>query len=147
MSAGRKSSAEAGSFLVLWMALKMCLQQRLMQPSLSCGTFFESISMMPQKGKKEKKDFIPLRVSISLILSFCHLWQLTFSVKTPITCLWNNPGVVIITTSTLEAYPSTPTCYCVDHLVWDFGDFFLYRNTQHRNGHPVQLPEIQVQIC
>lgn len=46
MSAGRKSSAEAGSFMVILMALKMCLLQRVMHPSLSRGTLFESISMI-----------------------------------------------------------------------------------------------------
>lgn len=72
MSAGRKSSAEAGSFLVLRMALKMCLQHRLMHPSLSCGTFFESISMMSEKRKNE--------TGISTIKSHGHLQQIKRSV-------------------------------------------------------------------
>lgn len=46
MSAGRKSSAEAGSFLVVLMALKICLLQLVMHLSLSRGTLFESISMI-----------------------------------------------------------------------------------------------------
>ena len=56
MSAGRKSSAEAGSFLVILMALKMCLLQLVMHPSLSRGTLFESISMTSGKDKDGDKN-------------------------------------------------------------------------------------------
>lgn len=52
MRVGRKSSAEAGSFLVTLMALKICLLQLVMQASLSLGTRFESISMISTVEKK-----------------------------------------------------------------------------------------------
>lgn len=40
----------------------------------------------------------------------------------------------------VEGHPPL-TCYCVDHLVGDLRDFFVYRNTQHLDGDPVQGPE------
>lgn len=46
MRVGRKSSADAGSFLVILMALKMCLLHLVMQANLSRGTCLESISMV-----------------------------------------------------------------------------------------------------
>lgn len=52
MRVGKKSSAEAGSFLVTLMALKMCLLHLVMQANLSRGTRLESISMISVKEKR-----------------------------------------------------------------------------------------------
>lgn len=32
------------------------------------------------------------------------------------------------------------TCYCFDHVLRDFWDFFVHGHTQHLDGHPVQGP-------
>lgn len=43
----------------------------------------------------------------------------------------------------LKVWAHTLTCYCFDHILRDFRDFFIHGYTQHLDGHPVQGPATQ----
>lgn len=119
MSVGRKSSADAASFLLTLMALKMCLLQRVMHPSFSLGTRLESISIT--------SEFMQRFETIIHYLICKFYWICTTKIMKwhPTMAFWK----INLMTLTCDSFN-----YTVRHL----RDFFIYRNTQHLNGDPMQ---------
>lgn len=123
MRVGRKSSADAASFLLTLMALKMCLLQRVIHASLSLGTRLESISITSGTIQKQeiKNKIFHMKSEISTVkIMRCS----------PAMGFW-------------KMNQKTLTCDGFDYAVRNFRNLLIYRNTQHLYGDPVQSSETE----